>query len=49
VPRVLITDKLTSYGVAHRRLVPSVQHRRSEYLNNRAENFNQPPGSENAR
>jgi putative transposase len=28
VPRVLITDKLASYGVAHRRLMPSVEHRR---------------------
>jgi hypothetical protein len=38
VPRVLVTDKLTSYGVAHRRLMRSVEHRRSKYLNNRAEN-----------
>jgi putative transposase len=38
VPRVLITDKLASYGVAHRRLMPGVEHRRSKYLNNRAEN-----------
>src|SRR5947209_4648079 len=38
VPRVLITDKLGSYGVAHRRLTPSVEHRQSKYLNNRAEN-----------
>jgi putative transposase len=42
VPRVLITDKLGSYGVAHRRLIPSVEHRRSKYLNNRAENSHQP-------
>jgi putative transposase len=42
VPRVLITDKLASYGVAHRRLIPSVKHRRSKYLNNRAENSHQP-------
>ena len=42
VPRVLITDKLASYGVAHRRLMPSVEHRRSKYLNNRAENSHQP-------
>jgi len=26
-PRVLITDKLASYGVAHRRLMRSVEHR----------------------
>ena len=38
VPRVLVTDKLASYGVAHRWLIPSVEHRRSKYLNNRAEN-----------
>ena len=42
VPRVLVTDKLASYQVAHRELVPSVQHRRSKYLNNRAENSHQP-------
>jgi putative transposase len=42
VPRVLVTDKLASYGVAHRRLIPSVEHRRSKYLNNRAENSHQP-------
>jgi putative transposase len=38
VPRMLITDKLSSYGVAHRRLTPSLEHRQSKYLNNRAEN-----------
>jgi putative transposase len=42
VPRVLVTDKLASYGVAHRRLIPSVEHRRSKYLNNRAENSHLP-------
>jgi putative transposase len=42
VPRVLVTDKLASYGVAHRRLIPGVEHRRSTYLNNRAENSHQP-------
>ncbi|MGH3874301.1 MAG: IS6 family transposase [Pseudonocardiaceae bacterium] len=42
VPRVLVTDKLASYPVAHRRLIPSVEHRRSKYLNNRAENSRQP-------
>jgi putative transposase len=42
VPRVLVTDKLASYGVAHRRLMRSVEHRRSKYLNNRAENSPQP-------
>jgi putative transposase len=38
VPRVLITDKLASYGAARRRVLRSVEHRRSKYLNNRAEN-----------
>ncbi|HKR48072.1 MAG TPA: DDE-type integrase/transposase/recombinase [Pseudonocardiaceae bacterium] len=31
VPRVLVTDKLASYGVAHRRLMPGVEHRRSKH------------------
>ena len=42
VPRVLVTDKLASYGPAHRVVMPSVQHRQSKYLNNRAENSHQP-------
>jgi len=42
VPRVLVTDKLASYGAAHRVVMPSVAHRRSRYLNNRAENSHQP-------
>jgi putative transposase len=42
VPRVLITDKLKSYGAAHRALMPSVEHRQSRYLNKRAENSHQP-------
>ena len=33
VPRVLVTDKLASYQVAHRELMSSVEHRRSRYLN----------------
>jgi putative transposase len=41
-PRVLITDKLRSYGAARRRVLRSVEHRRSKYLNNRAENSHQP-------
>src|SRR5258708_3470418 len=41
-PRVIVTDKLASYQVAHRKLLPSVTHRRSKYLNNRAENSHQP-------
>jgi putative transposase len=42
VPRVLVTDKLGSYAVAHCELLGSVEHRRSKYLNNRAENSHQP-------
>ena len=42
VPRVLVTDKLGSYQVAHRALMSSVEHRRSRYLNNRAENSHLP-------
>ena len=42
MPRVIVTDKLASYRVAHRELVASVTHRRSRYLNNRAENSHQP-------
>ena len=32
VPRVIVTDKLRSYGVAHRQLLPKVEHRQSRYL-----------------
>lgn len=42
VPRVLVTDKLGSYQVADREMMPSVEHRRSRYLNNRAELSHQP-------
>ena len=42
VPRVIVTDKLRSYGVARRQLLPSVEHRQSRYLNNRAENSHRP-------
>ena len=42
VPRVLITDKLASYAAARRRVLRSVEHRQSKYLNNRAENSHQP-------
>jgi putative transposase len=37
-PRVLITDKLGSYQAARQGGLRSVEHRRSKYLNNRAEN-----------
>ncbi len=42
VPRVIVTDKLTSYSVAHREMLASVEHRQSKYVNNRAENSHQP-------
>jgi transposase-like protein len=38
VPRVMITDRLKSYGAALRESLPSVEHRQHRYLNNRAEN-----------
>jgi len=41
-PRVMITDKLASYGAAKREVMPSVEHRRHKGLNNRAENSHQP-------
>ncbi|ANY77145.1 transposase [Microvirga ossetica] len=41
-PRVLITDKLASYAVAKRAVMPGVEHRQHRGLNNRAENSHQP-------
>jgi putative transposase len=41
-PRVLITDKLASYGAAKGEVMPSVEHRKHKGLNNRAENSHQP-------
>jgi putative transposase len=41
-PRVLVTDKLPSYGAAKGELMPGVEHRRHKGLNNRAENSHQP-------
>jgi putative transposase len=42
VPRVIVTDKLKSYGAAKREILPSVEYRQHRYLNNRAENSHQP-------
>ncbi|MFJ3176412.1 IS6 family transposase [Streptomyces roseus] len=42
VPRVIVTDKLRSYGAAYREVMPSVEHRSHKGLNNRAENSHQP-------
>jgi putative transposase len=33
-PRKIVTDKLRSYGVAHRELMPDVIHDTSQYANN---------------
>jgi len=41
-PRRLVTDKLRSYGVAHRVVMPSVVHDTTQYANNRAELSHQP-------
>jgi putative transposase len=41
-PRVMVTDKLASYGAAKGEVMPSVEHRRHKGLNNRAENSHQP-------
>ena len=36
-PRKIVTDKLGSYGVAHRELIPDTIHSTKQYENNRAE------------
>jgi len=41
-PREIVTDKLRSYGVAHRELIPDTIHDSSQYANNRAELSHQP-------
>jgi putative transposase len=41
-PRRLVTDKLRSYGAAHREVMPSVFHETTRYANNRAEVSHQP-------
>ena len=41
-PRVIITDKLKSYGAAKKEILASVEHRQHKRLNNRAENSHQP-------
>ena len=42
VPRSITTDKLKSYAAAKEEVIPSVQHRQDNGLNNRAENSHQP-------
>ena len=41
-PRKIVTDKLRSYGVAHRELIPDAIHDNSQYANNRAEQSHEP-------
>ena len=41
-PRVMITDKLRSYGAARAKMGLHVEHRQHKGLNNRAENSHQP-------
>ena len=41
-PNRIVTDKLRSYGAAHRTTMPSVVHDTRQYANNRAEVSHQP-------
>ncbi len=41
-PRKIVTDKLRSYDVAHRELIPEAIHDNAHYANNRAELSHQP-------
>ena len=41
-PRQIVTDKLRSYGVAQRALIPETLHNTAQYANNRAELSHQP-------
>jgi len=41
-PRKIVTDKLRSYAVAHRELIPEAIHDTEKYANNRAELSHQP-------
>jgi putative transposase len=41
-PRKIVTDKLRSYGVAHRELIPETIHSTRQYENNRAEQSHEP-------
>ena len=40
-PRKIVTDKLRSYGVAHRELMPETIHSTQQYENNRVEQFHE--------
>ena len=41
-PRQIVTDRLRSYGVAQRALIPDTIHNTARYANNRAELSHQP-------
>jgi putative transposase len=41
-PRVMITDRLRSYGAAKAEMLPGVEHCQQKYQNNPAENSHQP-------
>ncbi len=41
-PRKIVTDKLRSYGVAHRELIPETIHETTQNANNRAELSHEP-------
>jgi hypothetical protein len=41
-PRVMITDKLASYGAAKREAISGIEHRQHKGRNNQAENPHQP-------
>ncbi len=41
-PKRIVTDKLGSYGVAKRKVIPTVEHRSHKSLNNHAENSHLP-------
>jgi putative transposase len=41
-PRTIVTDKLGSYAVAHRELLPGAAHETGQHTNNRAELSHQP-------
>jgi putative transposase len=42
VPRVIITEKLQSYGAVKRESLPGVEHRQSRYRHNRCEHSHRP-------
>ena len=41
-PRKIVTDKLRSYNVAHKELIPGTIHDTTQYANNRAELSHEP-------